>query len=201
LIVCAISFDSPAQELEIAKGLKGSVKQGVYTSPDRDYGISIPSLWGGRVRDGGVDKIGSFWCRSQVIFTDDFGLFYRVVSFGPQPCDTLTPDALVERGVFHNIQQKKPVWTSKGRGWRVIDVEKHGAEIIVTDSTGKRSQPDLVTANAVFVADNGRVYHVTVGLPVAFGVTVEQRAEQLPNDLDNFLKGFKPLEKPLDEAK
>ena len=175
-----------AQELQVAKGLQGKVNKNVYTSPDKDFEIRIPDLMGGHMRDEQSEK--GPMRGEQVILTDDFGQFYRIVSLRSSD---ITIDSVAEHA-FQDARSKSLVEGSRGREWRVIDVEKAGAEVVVTDDDGKQSQPDMVTANAIFSA-NGRIYHVTVGLPVMFDVTIEERKDQLPQDLDAFLKNFKTL--------
>jgi hypothetical protein len=203
LIVCAAfaltggaaSIAPPNQEVEIAKNLKGSIKGDVYTSPDRDYEIRIPILpLGGRVRD----QVHSTGLISQVIFTDDFGSFFRVVSW--RPSDTLTTDGVISQ-IFHDIRDKKLVQTERGREWQVIDVEKEGAEVSVAIGSNAPPKLDLVTANAVFSA-NDRIYQVCGGFPVglhalAVGSKKPEKPEELFDQsrkrLDEFLKGFKTL--------
>jgi hypothetical protein len=189
-------------ELEIAEKLMGCIKKGIYTGPNKDFQIQIPELLlGGHVRDEGSRESRE---ATMVIFTDDLGMFYRVVSFPPS--DTFTTDDFVA-GVFKNanVRDKQVVQTSKGREWRIIDIEKNGAEITKTDGAGHSMRPDLVNASVVFAANN-RVYQVTAGVPVGlfseYDLTgkgskktgkPEGRIGDARKKLDEFLAGFKTL--------
>lgn len=193
----AIAQDAQRQKI------KGSIKNDIYTNPGKEYEVHIP------VRVGAGRAIREEQAKrpdveiSQVIFTDDFGSFYRIVSITPSNKDDLNIDKVLN--VFHDIRDKQTVETSRGRELRVIDVEKQGSEMTMTtmDKTGASMQrPDLVTANAIFVA-NGRIYHLTAGSPlleerkfgdVTIGRKIEDVIKSVREDLEQFLAGFKPLE-------
>jgi hypothetical protein len=193
-ILCAAPLVPRSGSAQATKEpLKGSLEKGLYTSPNKDYQIRVPSDIrsgnGGQIRDE-VSVQGP--TASLVIFTNDFGFFYRVVSF--RPSDSLTPEDALR--VFHDIRDKKVKQTARGQELRVIDVEREGSETVVTSITkGKATQykPDLVTANAIFVA-NQRIYHVTAGISVLRDVVKpEDQFENSRKLLDEFLETFKAL--------
>jgi hypothetical protein len=178
-------------EEHLKKHIRGSLKNDVYTNPGRDFRVHVPvyEATGGAGRDES-GKRGDMEV-AQVIFTDDFGRFYRIVSMKT----TRSMDDVIN--VFQDVRDKQILQTARGREIRVIDVEKEGAEMTVTTiengGAPKVQKPDMVTANAVFAA-NGRVYHLTAGFPVFQNRTVEEVAERMRKDLDELLAGFEVLD-------
>lgn len=184
-----MSFHAIAEE-HLKKHIRGALKSDVYTSPARDFRIHVPvhEATGGAVRDES-EKRGDTEIE-QVIFTDDFGAFYRIVSMKT----THSVDDVMN--VFHDVRDKQILQTARGRELRVIDVEKEGSEMTMTTieagSAAKVEKPDMVTANAVFAA-NGRIYHLVSGFPVLGNRKVEEIAEEVRKDLDALLAGFEVL--------
>jgi hypothetical protein len=133
---------------------------------------------------------------SQVIFTDDLGSFYRVVSITGRHKRTI--NVYTPFNVFHDVRDKQEQQTVRGLEVRVINVEAAGAEVAVTtgskDGNPTTVKPDLLTANAIFAANN-RVYHLTAGLPLYQRSTVAQVTGQVRRRLEEFLTGFEVLEK------
>jgi hypothetical protein len=176
---------------QLKQRTKGTISDGVYTNPEKDFRVRVPvhEVWGGAVRDESVkDEDVSV---SEVVFTDDLGSFYRVVSLtGLQrrKINVYTP-----LYTLHDIREKHELQTRRGLELRIINVEKSGAEIIVM-SSGKSERPDLVTANAIFSA-NEQVYHLVAGFPVYAGSTVAQITARAQKALDTFMTGFETLEK------
>ncbi|HVG91667.1 MAG TPA: hypothetical protein VNB54_09270, partial [Alphaproteobacteria bacterium] len=128
---------------------------------------------------------------SQVIFTDDFGSFYRIIC-------TKTSQSMDEMmGVFHDIRDKKTTEGPYGRELRVIDIEPEGSEMTITTITPgsptKVVKPDLITANVLF-STNGRVYHVVAGYMAFRDKGVEHETQMVITRLEKFLAGFQPLE-------
>lgn len=185
-----MTFNAVAEE-HLKKKIQGSLKNDVYTSKTGGFRLHVPvyEATGGAVRDES-GKRGDMEI-SQVIFTDDFGSYFRIVSLkSPRPMDDIM-------NVFHDVRDKKEIQTPRGREFRVLDVEKEGSEISITtfekDAPPKIQKPDLVTANAVFTA-NGRIYHLCAGYPVLRNRTVEELAERLNKDLDNLLASFETFD-------
>jgi len=183
-----------------AKGTKGEIAKNIYTSPDRDFHVVIPnaSVPGHTARDEGDAEV---W---QVVFTDDFGGFYRLLSL-KNPKGELTADSVLGMKNYAQVFDKETLETRRGREIRFIDVEKQGAEITIKtarklpDGTIEWDSmtPDLVTANAVFEA-NEHLYHVIAGVAQMEKMdqpTAVQRAkERLSKLLDGFECG-KPVRK------
>ena len=196
LVAVAGSEIATAAGAEHLKGrIQGSVIDNVYTNPERDFRVRVPVYedMGGAARDETAK--GSGYLISQVIFTDDFGWFYRVVSITPRKEKATIEGALY---TLRDIRDKKEIQTARGRELRVINIEEQGAEVTVTTikkgSEPKTGKPDLLTANAIFAA-NGRVYHLVVGFPLYEGSTKEQVTDQVNKKLEDFLVTFEAVKK------
>jgi hypothetical protein len=188
-IILALSITSVAG---IKKHVKGTIKDNVYTSPEKDFRIRIPLLIdesvGGAARDK-TDKTPEF-VASQVVFTNDFGKFYRVISLNPKGEPNI--DNVLQ--TFSGIQDKQTVQTSRGREWRVIDLAIKGSAITETEFTPSGNTTrvlDLLTANAVFTA-NGRIYVITAG-DVSFRKPDAKELDEVRKELDDFLAGFEAI--------
>ena len=192
-VVLVVSLASSGQSSVVQKlgqDIKGKVKDGVYTSVNRDYSVHVPELVypGAFVRDEGGDGV------SQVIFTDDFGAFYRIVMLDKAELGIGLDDSLV---VFKHLREKEVVQTARGKEWRLIDVEPEGAELSIKtlqpDASWKERRPDLVIAAAVF-EHSGHVYHVIAGTSVLglkpFVQTEESATTISKQRLDTFLAGL-----------
>lgn len=193
LIVGVILALSVACLAGIKKHIKGTIKDNVYTSAEKDFRIRIPMLIdesvGGAARDR-TDKTPGF-VASQVVFTNDFGKFYRVISFNPKGEPNI--DNVLQS--FSGIQDKQTVQTSRGREWRVIALAPKASgirEMEWTPSGGGTTRVlDLLTANAIFAA-NGRVYIVTAGSAFSRKPDAED-LDKFCKDLDTFLAGFETI--------
>jgi len=185
-----VTFNAVAEE-HLKKKIHGTLKNDVYTSDHGGFRVHVPvhEGTGGAVRDES-GKMGDTEI-SQVIFTDDFGAYFRIVSLKTSG----SMDNIMN--VFHDVRDKKEIQTARGRELRVINVEKEGAEISVTTivkgSPPQTTKPDLVTVNAVFTA-NGRIYHLCAGFPVLGNRTVDEIAESVRGDLESLLQGFEPFD-------
>lgn len=191
-LICAIVLTNgmPVLARGFGKHLKGSIQGEMYFSKEKDFRVVIPvyEAAGGKVRDeSAVVEDADI---AQVIFTDDFGSFYRILSIKTQR-------SMDDLHVFRDIREQKTVYTEWGRTLRVIDVEKEGAEIVVTNiengGPAETSKPDMITANVIFTANN-RIYHLVAGVPV-----VRQRKfedlQAIANDrLDHLIAKFQTLE-------
>jgi hypothetical protein len=185
-----MTFNAVAEE-HLKKDIRGSLKNDVYTSPGRDFRVHVPvhEATGGAVRDES-GKRGDTEI-AQVIFTDDFGAFYRIVSMKT----TRSMDDVMN--VFHDVRKKQILQTVRGREIHVIDVEKEGAEIAVTTidngDAPKVQKPDLVTANIIFTA-NGRIYHLIAGYTLFGNRNVEEASDEVRQDVEVLLAGFEVLD-------
>ena len=151
---------------QIAQHTKGSISKNIYSSPDGDYRVAIPNakVPGASARDEGSNE---GW---QVIFTDDFGGFYRLLSL-KNPKGELSAEGVLRMENYAKVFDKEVLQTPRGREIRFVDIEKNGAEMTVKSSRTLPDgsiqwdsiTPDLVTANAVFEA-NGRLYHLIAGV-------------------------------------
>jgi len=185
-----VTLNAPAEE-HLKKKIHGTLKNDVYTSDHGGFRVHVPvhEGTGGAVRDES-GKRGDTEI-SQVIFTDDFGGYFRIVS--------LKTSGSIDNvmNVFHDVRDKKEIQTARGRELRVVNVEKEGAEISVTTiikgSPPQTTKPDLVTVNAVFTA-NGRIYHLCAGSPVLGNRTVDEIAESVRRDLESLLQGFESFD-------
>jgi hypothetical protein len=190
-ITCATVLTSRVPAVfALKKHLRGSVMGDLYISAEKDFRVVIPvNRYGGRVRDE-REKVGDLDA-SQVIFTDDFGSFYRIIS-----TKTSRPMDDILRG-FHDIRDQKTTEGEWGRELRVIDIEKEGSEITVTTlehgNTPQVTRPDMITASAIFTA-NSRIYHLVAGYPVLGNGKTKMLQELVSTKLDRFLAGFQTLE-------
>lgn len=189
IVAAVLGASVPGWAVSIKKHIKGSIKGDVYTSPGKEFRVAVPvdESAGGAVRD----EQGKDVEISQVIFTDDFGSFYRIIS-------TKTSRSVDEMmGVFHDIRDKKNTEGPYGRELRVIDVEPEGSEMTITTikpgSPTEVVKPDLITANVLF-SINGRVYHVAAGYMAFRDKGVEREQNMVITRLEQFLAGFQPLE-------
>src|SRR5262245_10769105 len=109
--VASAASGSVGQKLE--QDIKGKVKDSVYTSIHKEYTVRVPQLVypGALVRDESGDE------GSQVIFTDDFGAFYRVVLLEKSVLGIELDDSLI---VFKHVREKEAQQTVRGREWRLI---------------------------------------------------------------------------------
>lgn len=172
------------------KKLLGKLSNGEYAFPSGKLKLKIPPLVepGAKIRDEKADDV------TQVILTDDFGAFYRVVVL-----DNSRGEYEVEAvvNVFKGIREKEMRTTSRGKELRVVDLEKEGAELVVTtmktDDHGQtkveQRVPDLLTANAAFAADHLLV-HVVAGMPVMEADKIEGLTSRVKERLDKFLLGI-----------
>lgn len=176
----------------IKKHVKGTIKDRVYTSPEKDFRIRLPLFIDESVGGAARDKTekGSQFIAYEVLFTNDFGKSYRVISFN------FSGEANIDNvlQVFSGIQEKQTVQTSRGREWRVIDLAREGSGIRDTEITPSGSSTrvlDLLTANAIFAA-NGRIYLVAAG-DVSFRSPEATELDKVRKELDDFLAGFETI--------
>lgn len=172
------------------KKLLGKLSNGEYIFPGGKLKVKIPPLVepGAKIRDEGMDDV------TQVILTDDFGAFYRVVVLDNSRSEYGVEAVL---NVFKGIREKEWKTTSRGKELRVVDLEKEGAEMVLTtwktDEHGERKVeqqvPDLLTANAAFAADR-MLIHIVAGLPVMNADKIGARASQVKELLEKFLLGI-----------
>lgn len=170
--------------------IKGTVRKGKYISREGDYEVVIPSLLkpGARVRDEG-DSTGH-----QVIFTDDLGAFFRIISLNNDKGE-FSPEKIL--AAFPGARDKQISETTRGREMRFVDTEKEGAEVVIqTLKPGKDGKmesevrrPNLITANSVFQV-NKRIYHVVAGVTIMFEQTEETASKQAKEELKEFLAGL-----------
>ncbi len=175
--------------VSIKQEIHGTLRNDVYTSASKDYRVRAPRPFrlGMKVRDENEADA------CEVIFSDDFGGFYRVLSFGMANGVTLEKSLRALKGPI----EQKEMQTDRGKEFRVINVERAGAEVGVkiadAPPNSKAGTPDLVTANAAFVA-NGRIYHVVAGAVSFDSSGTEAAAEVARRRLEKFLAGFEALQ-------
>ncbi len=177
---------------QTAKGTKGVIAKNSYTSPERDFRVVIPNeaVPGFAARDEGD---GDVW---QVLFTDDFGGFYRMLSL-KNPKGEFTADRVLGMKNYAQAFDKEVLETTRGHEIRFIDVEKQGAEITI--KTARKlpdgsiewdsMTPDLVTANAVFET-NRHLYHVIAGVAQMEKMDQPTAVQRAKERLVKFLEGF-----------
>lgn len=191
--IFAILF-APLAAQDLKTHITGRVEAGSYTNPQKDFRVVVPvqGELGGNVRDESFKGDETFV--TQVVFTDDLGFFYRVVSLTGLRKRKLNVYSPLK--VFHDIREQQEIYTANGLELRIINIEKAGAEVLVTEGgMGKVTssyRPDLVTANAILTA-NGRIYHLTAGFPLYRGATLADVTEKVKKKLETFLAGFEPL--------
>lgn len=196
--------ESLRSQIPIFYEIKGMVREGKYTSREGDYKVLIPSLLkpGARVRDEG-DSTGH-----QVIFTDDLGAFYRIISLNNDKGE-FSNEKIV--AAFPHARDKQMLETTRGREMRFVDTEKEGAEVVVQSLKQNKGgkietevrRPDLVTANSVFEV-NKRIYHVVAGVTIMANLFDEEQTDQQKEEraskgakgkLEKFLAGLEILSK------
>jgi hypothetical protein len=197
VLVCAatVARSNGMPKLQTGAKTMGKILNRVYTSPDRDFRVAVPNtdIPGASARDEGDDEV---W---QVIFTDDFGGFYRLLSL-KNPKGELSADRVLTMKSYADAFEKEIVNTTRGREVRFVDVEKEGAEITVQTSrrlpdgsiTWDKKTPDLITANAVFEA-NGRLYHVIAGIAKTDKMEQLTAIARAKQKLEKFLNGVELL--------
>jgi hypothetical protein len=191
-LLCVAVFTSnvPGIAKVAAENLKGSIQGNLYTSPEKDFQVVIPvsESNGGKARDASTTRGDT--TITQVIFTDDFGDFFRILSFK-------TPVSIDDIHVFHDVREEKIITTKWGRTRHLIDVEKEGSELTVTSiekgGTTQTVTPDMITANALF-ATNGHIYHLVAGFPILKGRKLAEVQDIVNTSLDELMTNFKPLE-------
>jgi hypothetical protein len=173
-------------------GTKGVIAKNVYISPECDFRVVVPNaaVPGHTARDEGDDEV---W---QVVFTDDFGGFYRLLSL-KNPKGEFTAEGVLGMKNYAQAFDKEVLETTRGREIRFIDVEKQGAEITI--KTARKlpdgsiewdsMTPDLVTANAVFEA-NGHLYHGIAGVAQMEKMDQQTAVQRAKERLAKFLGGF-----------
>lgn len=181
--------------------IEGSVADGKYTSVHGDFRVVIPKLMkpGALARD---EKVGS--TLTQVIFTDDLGRFYRLISLNNESKE-FSFDRIMSK--YPNARDTQELNTSRGREIRFIDIEKAGAEIAMYTAQGMKGDKteweetklDLVTANAVFQANN-RIYHVIAGVTVFSQQAVERDTKEAKERLEEFIGGLEIVPEAKEET-
>ena len=162
--------------------LLGKLSNGEYSFPDGKLKIRTPSLLmkpGAKIRDEKAPGI------TQVIWTDLLGAFYRVFTIDNSRGEF---DVEVAMKVFKGIRERETISTARGKELRIVDVEKEGAEIIIT-TMGRQRKPDLLTANAS-LASNQMIICVTAGLPIYDAGKIEAQVGEVKKRLEQFLSGI-----------
>lgn len=181
----------PARAQNLKQNIKGSLEHDVYISQLGDFHVQVPvhPETGGAVRDE-YGKRGDMEME-QVIFTDDFGGFYRIISLK----SSMSIDQVMN--TFGDVREKQTLQTERGRELRVINVEKQGSEINVTSfrpgEPAQTTRPDLVTANLVF-EKHGRIYHLAAGAVVLGDHRPEDMFDRARKSLDALLQTFELVE-------
>jgi hypothetical protein len=181
--------DGKTPDIALKRSIRGTFSNDVYTSFLKDYRVRAPRPFrrGMEISDEGDHNA------AQVLFTDDLGGFYRVVSMSGGDGVTLEDSlrALMEPTERHEIQ------TARGKEFRVINIERAGAEVGIkiagAESNSKAGTPDLVTANAVFAA-NGRIFHVVAGAVSFDNSGIPAASEVAQRRLEKFLAGFETVQ-------
>jgi predicted aconitase with swiveling domain len=173
--------------------LKGKIKNGSYLFPHKKLRVQAPELlFGPKVRDEAYNKF------TQVIFTDDIGNFFRVVTIDNPDGQFTLENSL---SVMKEIREKTEIRTPRGRELRVIDNEREGAEVVITtvikDAQGKpwmeSKKPDLLTANAIFeLPEQKLIVHAVVGGMVLDHSKDDETIPKLKQQLEAFLSGITP---------
>jgi hypothetical protein len=177
--------------MPITKEIQGTLDHDevLYTSSFKDFQVRAPKPFrqGMAVRDQGTSDA------HEVIFSDAFGSVYRVSSLSM--ANELTLEMSLR--ILEDPIQQHEIQSTRGREFRIVNVKRRGAEaclnVAAALETSKTVVPDLVIANAVFIA-NARIYHVSVGT-VSFDDSGTQAASEVARTrLEKFLAGFKALE-------
>jgi hypothetical protein len=177
-----------APEVEVKTSIKGAFSDEVYTDPAHDFRVRAPRMARQtlRIQDEWIPNGG------QVMFGDPLGGFYRVVRVD---ISGMTPE-----DALHTLQEpweRQELQTARGRELRVLDVERANAEVSLPTLSGKevkQERPDLVTANAIFIA-NDRVHHVVAGVVSFDSSNLQNAAEAARQRLEKFLSGFEATAK------
>ncbi len=163
-----------------------------YASPGGEYTVTVPYLVkpGARIQEG-TDPPNQF-----VVFADDFGTQYRILSrdnqTGEVTFEQLESGLRIGETPFGPIREKEVVTTSRGQEIRLLSLTEDGSPLVsrskVDGKTVERAL-DLIEAVSIFIHGD-RVYTVSAGVTPLFGQSEAAASAKANENLETFLAGL-----------
>ncbi len=174
-----------AQTSDVPSGRLGSS----YASPGGDYTVKVPSLVkpGARIQEG-TDPMNQY-----VLFADDFGKLYRILSRDNQTGEVTFEQLESGLRIGGPIREKEVVTTIRGQEIRLLSLMEEGSPLVsqsTVDGKTVEKELDLVEAVSIFLHGN-RVYTVSAGVtPWATGLSEAAASAKAKENLETFLAGL-----------
>ena len=170
---------------------KARLSNGVYTSPEGEYSVKIPSrLWPGsrsEERQTSPQTQGVF-------FADDFGhLFYILLTDNSKSKLTLQGIG-AEYTVGELLREKEFVETERGTELRLVGINQGGSPVVKRTKKGRKwveEKEDLIEAWSLFLHGE-HIFQVTAGTPLrpSEGRSEAETIEDAKQRLAEFLEGL-----------
>ena len=174
-----------AQTSDVPSGRLGSS----YASPGGEYTVKVPSLVkpGARIQEG-TDPLNQY-----VLFADDFGKLYRILSRDNQTGEVTFEQLESGLRIGGPIREKEVVTTIRGQEIRLLSLMEEGSPLVsqsTVDGKTVEKELDLVEAVSIFLHGN-RVYTVSAGVtPWATGLSEAAASAKAKENLETFLAGL-----------
>ncbi len=160
-----------------------------YASPGGDYTVKVPSLVkpGARIQEG-TDPLNQY-----VLFADDFGKLYRILSRDNQTGEVTFEQLESGLRIAGPIREKEVVTTIRGQEIRLLSLMEEASPLVsqsTVDGKTVEKELDLVEAVSIFLHGN-RVYTVSAGVtPWATGLSEAAASAKAKENLETFLAGL-----------
>lgn len=163
-----------------------------YASPGGEYTVTVPYLVkpGARIQEG-TDPPTQF-----VLFADDFGTQYRILSrdnqTGEVTFEQLNSGLRIGETPFGPIREKEVVTTIRGQEIRLLSLTEDGSPLVSRSKVGGKTVEtalDLVEAVSIFIHGN-RVYTVSAGVTPLPGQSEAANSAKAKKNLETFLVGL-----------
>ena len=163
-----------------------------YASPGGEYTVKVPFLVkpGARIQEG-TDPPNQF-----VVFADDFGTLYRILSrdnqTGEVTFEQLESGLRIGESPFGPIREKEVVTTIRGQELRFLALMEKGSPLVsrsTVDGKIVERALDLVEAVSIFIHGN-RVYTVSAGVTPLSGQSEAAASAKAKENLETFLAGL-----------
>jgi hypothetical protein len=156
-----------------------------YASPGGEYTVKVPHL----VKPGAIIREGTDPPNQVVVFLDDFGTLYRILSrdnqTGEVTFEQLESGLRVGESPFGPIREQEVVTTIRGQELRLSTLMKEGSPLVF----GGRAL-SLVAAVSIFIHGD-RVYTVSAGVtPEGWNLTEAEASARAKENLETFLAGL-----------
>jgi len=163
-----------------------------YASPGGEYTVTVPYL----VKPGARIQEGTDPPNQIVVFADDFGTKYRILSrdnqTGEVTFEQLESGLRIGETPFGPIRETKVVTTSRGQEIRLLSLTEDGSPLVsrskVDGKTVERAL-DLIEAVSIFIHGD-RVYTVSAGVTPNMGQSEAVASAKAKENLETFLAGL-----------